>query len=133
MTRRGCSSRTTRAIRSEATMGTAEQVTARATRLLAPNPGPMTLDGTNTWILREPGVDGCVVVDPGPLHEEHLAGVAALGPVEMIVLTHGHFDHAEGAVRLRELTGAAVTARDDALCIDAPPLSADAVSHVASV
>ena len=114
-------------------MGDPEQVTARATRLLAPNPGPMTLDGTNTWILREPGGDSCVVIDPGPLHEEHLAGIAALGPVEMIVLTHGHYDHSEGALRLREMTGAPIAARDPALCVDAPPLHPDAKSQVASV
>lgn len=114
-------------------MGTAEQVTARATRLLAPNPGPMTLDGTNTWVLREPGADASVVVDPGPLHEEHLADVAALGPVQLIVLTHGHHDHAEGAQRLRELTGAPITARDPKLCVDAEALQPDAKSHVASV
>jgi glyoxylase-like metal-dependent hydrolase (beta-lactamase superfamily II) len=114
-------------------VGTAEQVTARATRLLAPNPGPMTLDGTNTWVLREPGADASVVVDPGPLHEQHLAAVVATGPVAMIVLTHGHFDHAEGAARLRELTGAPITARDPALCVDAEVLRADATSHVASI
>lgn len=114
-------------------MGTAEQVTARATRLLAPNPGPMTLDGTNTWVLREPEGDASVVVDPGPLHEEHLAGIVELGPVQLIVLTHGHHDHAEGAERLRELTGAPITARDPALCVDAQPLRSDAVSHVASI
>jgi glyoxylase-like metal-dependent hydrolase (beta-lactamase superfamily II) len=114
-------------------VGNPEQVTARAIRLLAPNPGPMTLDGTNTWILREPGIDGCVVVDPGPRHEEHLAGIAALGPVQMIVLTHGHYDHSEGALRLRELTGASITARDEALCVDAPALCADTKSQVASV
>jgi glyoxylase-like metal-dependent hydrolase (beta-lactamase superfamily II) len=114
-------------------VGVAEQVTERATRLLAPNPGPMTLEGTNTWVLREPGVAGSVVVDPGPLHEEHLATVAALGPVSMIVLTHGHVDHAEGASRLRELTGASITARDETLCVGADPLESDAVSSVASV
>ena len=48
----------------------------RATCVLAPNPGPMTLDGTNTWVLAEPGSQECVVVDPGPLHEAHLAGRA---------------------------------------------------------
>lgn len=122
-----------RGIRSEGAVAEPEQVTARATRLLAPNPGPMTLEGTNTWVLREPGVDGCVVIDPGPLHEEHLAGVAAMGPVQLIVLTHGHHDHSEGASRLRELTGAAITARDDALCVDSPALRPDAVSQVASV
>lgn len=89
------------------------QVTGSASVLLAPNPGPMTLDGTNTWLLRLPGSEGCAVVDPGPLHEEHLAAVAASGaPVELILLTHGHFDHSEGAPRLAELTGAPVLALD---------------------
>ena len=46
--------------------------------MLAPNPGPMTLDGTNTWVLAEPGSQECVVVDPGPLHEAHLAAVLDL-------------------------------------------------------
>ena len=82
--------------------------------LLAPNPGPMTLEGTNTWVLRAPGARGCVVVDPGPLHEGHLAAVAAQGPVEVVLLTHGHLDHSEGAARLAELTGAPVRALDPA-------------------
>jgi glyoxylase-like metal-dependent hydrolase (beta-lactamase superfamily II) len=93
----------------------------------------MTLEGTNTWVLREPGGDGGVVIDPGPLHEEHLAAVAALGPVSMIVLTHGHVDHSEGASRLREMTGAAITARDESLCVGADALAPDAVSSVAAV
>ena len=93
----------------------------------------MTLDGTNTWILREPGTDGCVVVDPGPLDENHLTRVAELGPVALIVLTHGHPDHSEGAARLRELTDAPVTARDPELCVEAPALRADDVAEVASV
>ena len=114
-------------------MASPEQVTRRAMRLLAPNPGPMTLDGTNTWVLREPGFDECVVVDPGPLDEGHLSHVAEQGPVGLIVLTHGHFDHAEGAGRLRELTGAPIVARDAALCVDAAPLDADSAHHVASV
>src|SRR4051794_31454664 len=83
----------------------------------------MTLDGTNTWVLREPAGDACIVVDPGPLDEGHLTRVAEHGPVSLIVLTHGHVDHAEGAGRLRELTGAPVTALDPALCVDADPLS----------
>src|SRR5947209_2712184 len=69
------------------------QVTRSAGVLLAPNPGPMTLDGTNTWLLRLPGSDRCAVVDPGPSDEEHLAAVAMAGsPVEAILLTHGHLD-----------------------------------------
>ena len=38
----------------------------RGVCVLAPNAGPMTLDGTNTWVLREPGAQRSVVVDPGP-------------------------------------------------------------------
>jgi glyoxylase-like metal-dependent hydrolase (beta-lactamase superfamily II) len=76
----------------------------------APNPGPMTLDGTNTWVLRAPGAEGCVVVDPGPLDPAHLEAVAAHGPVLCALLTHGHPDHAEGAGRFHELTGAPVLA-----------------------
>ena len=45
----------------------------RAVCVLAPNPSPMTLDGTNTWVLREPGARQSAVVDPGPLDEGHLA------------------------------------------------------------
>jgi glyoxylase-like metal-dependent hydrolase (beta-lactamase superfamily II) len=66
--------------------------------LLAPNPGPMTLDGTNTWVI-----DGRVAVDPGPLDEGHLR---AIGPVEAVLRTHNHIDHVEGIPRLIELTGA---------------------------
>ena len=77
---------------------TAEVVTPYATRVLAANPGPMTLDGTNTWILRAPDASRSVVVDPGPMLEEHLRAVLDVaGPVEMVLLTHGHFDHSEGA------------------------------------
>jgi glyoxylase-like metal-dependent hydrolase (beta-lactamase superfamily II) len=101
-----------------------EPATARATRLLAPNPGPMTLDGTNSWVLREPDSDRVVIVDPGPLHEGHLTALAAAGDVALIVLTHGHADHSEGAPRLRALTGAPVTAFDPAYCRGAEPLAA---------
>ena len=89
-------------------------VTSTAAVVLAPNPGPMTLDGTNTWVLREPSSQTCVVVDPGPLVEQHLAEVASYGPVEVVLLTHGHLDHSEGARRLAELTGAPVRALDPA-------------------
>lgn len=91
---------------------TLRQVTPTAGVVLAPNPSPMTLDGTNTWLLRDPGSESAVVVDPGPLIESHLQAVAAHGPVAVILLTHGHFDHSEGAARLAELTGAPVRALD---------------------
>ncbi|GGM33512.1 MBL fold metallo-hydrolase [Dactylosporangium sucinum] len=77
------------------------------TLVRAPNPGPMTLDGTNTWLLRAPG-KSCVVVDPGPLDEGHLRAVAEHAPVAAILLTHGHIDHTEGVERLAELTGAPI-------------------------
>jgi glyoxylase-like metal-dependent hydrolase (beta-lactamase superfamily II) len=87
------------------------QVTDRALCVLCPNPSPMTLDGTNTWVLLEPGSTDAVVIDPGPLDEGHLqavvAAVAARGArVAQTILTHGHADHAEGAERFAELTGA---------------------------
>jgi glyoxylase-like metal-dependent hydrolase (beta-lactamase superfamily II) len=100
-----------------------EAVTVSASRMLAPNPGPMTLEGTNTWVLREPGSDRCVVVDPGPIENGHVDAIAELGPIALIVLTHGHFDHCEAAPRLHELSGAPVVGRDSSLCIGAEPLS----------
>jgi glyoxylase-like metal-dependent hydrolase (beta-lactamase superfamily II) len=74
----------------------------------------MTLDGTNTWVLRAPGSERTLVVDPGPLTESHLSEVAACGPVDVVLLTHGHADHSEGARRFAELTGAPVRALDPA-------------------
>lgn len=88
------------------------QVTPTAGVVLAPNPGPMTLEGTNSWVLRAPGHEACVVVDPGPLDEQHLEELAAQGPVAVVLLTHGHHDHSAGARRLAELTGAHVRALD---------------------
>jgi glyoxylase-like metal-dependent hydrolase (beta-lactamase superfamily II) len=83
--------------------------------VLAPNPGAMTLEGTNTWVLMEPGSAQCVVVDPGPLDEQHLQRVLDVvarrgARVSLTVLTHGHLDHAESAARFGELTGAPVRA-----------------------
>jgi glyoxylase-like metal-dependent hydrolase (beta-lactamase superfamily II) len=91
------------------------QVTSRATCVLAPNPSAMTLEGTNTWVLMEPGSSQCVVVDPGPLDERHLRRVletvAERGArVALTLLTHHHRDHAESAARFGELSGAPVRA-----------------------
>jgi glyoxylase-like metal-dependent hydrolase (beta-lactamase superfamily II) len=81
---------------------------AWATLVRAANPGPMTLDGTNSWVLRPAGRAGCLIVDPGPLEEPHLRALAGHGPVDGILITHGHPDHVEGLDRLVELTGAPV-------------------------
>ena len=67
----------------------------RIERVLAPNPGVYTLEGTNTWIV---GDAPAVVIDPGPADEGHLERVAErAGQVVAILLTHGHEDHAPGA------------------------------------
>lgn len=94
---------------------TLRQVTATASVVLAANPGPMTLDGTNTWILRASDAEAAIVVDPGPDDEAHLSAVLdACGRVATILLTHGHPDHSEGARRLHERSGAPVRALDPA-------------------
>jgi glyoxylase-like metal-dependent hydrolase (beta-lactamase superfamily II) len=79
-----------------------------ASLVRAPNPGPMTLDGTNTWILAAPGTAARAVVDPGPPDGGHLHAIVAGGPIEAIILTHRHLDHAEGVDALLRLIGHAV-------------------------
>lgn len=94
----------------------ADQLPPWAELVRAPNPGPLTLDGTNTWVLRAPGEDQSVVVDPGPLDEGHLQAVAAHRPVRLLLTTHGHADHVEGIDRFRELCpDAEAPARQDGL------------------
>ena len=93
----------------------------------------MTLDGTNTYVLRAGpahggaggrgggggwrGREGVVVVDPGRWTRSTCAGCADQGDVALTLLTHGHPDHAEGARRFHELTGAPVRALDPAHCV----------------
>ncbi|HUB37516.1 MAG TPA: MBL fold metallo-hydrolase [Streptosporangiaceae bacterium] len=91
--------------------------TERVRCLLAPNPSLMTLDGTNTWLVSEPGSAAAIVIDPGPDDESHLQRITAVlaergQRVASIVLTHRHLDHCAGAPRLAELTGASVRAVD---------------------
>jgi glyoxylase-like metal-dependent hydrolase (beta-lactamase superfamily II) len=78
------------------------------TRVRARNPSPLTLDGTNTYV-----VEGWVV-DPGPDDAEHLEAVLrAAGRVAGIVLTHSHPDHAEGAEPLAAEAGVSVVRPED--------------------
>lgn len=106
--------------------------TTRARCVLAPNPSAMTLDGTNTWIVAEPGSGLAVVIDPGPLDEGHLRNVIATAEragtrIGLTLLTHGHADHAEGAARFAELTRTHVRALDPALRLGDEGLAADDV------
>jgi glyoxylase-like metal-dependent hydrolase (beta-lactamase superfamily II) len=109
-----------------------------ATLIRADNPGPMTLDGTNTWVLRAPGAARAVVVDPGPDLAEHLVAIAAHGPIEAILITHGHPDHTDGVPRLTEMTGAPVLDFDGEFAaaglriraVDTPGHTRDSVCYV---
>lgn len=103
--------------------GELRPVTGYASVLLADNPSPMTLDGTNTWVLREPGNSAAVVIDPGPGDAAHLRRVAEHGPVPLVLLTHHHGDHTDGVAEFVGLTGATVRALDPSLCRDAEPLA----------
>ena len=85
----------------------------------ADNPGPMTLDGTNSYLL---GVERPIVVDPGPVAPGHLAALAAYGTPRLILLTHHHLDHSASAPVLAERWRCPVRALDPALCIAAEPL-----------
>ncbi|NBM20887.1 MBL fold metallo-hydrolase [Streptomyces sp. GC420] len=109
--------------------------TARAVNVLAPNASPMTLDGTNTWILSEPGSDLAVVVDPGPLDDVHLRQVIDTAEragkrIALTLLTHGHPDHAEGAARFAELTRTNIRALDPMLRLGDEGLEAGHVIDV---
>ncbi len=87
----------------------------RAECVLAPNANMMTLDGTNTWVLREPGARRSVVVDPGPSILSHLDAVASVaGDVAVVLLTHHHLDHSEAARSFAERMGCGVRALDPA-------------------
>jgi glyoxylase-like metal-dependent hydrolase (beta-lactamase superfamily II) len=96
------------------------QIPAWATLVRADNPGPMTLEGTNTWVLR--GEAGVVVVDPGPAEPQHTDRLTSYGQVLLVLLTHGHTDHADSALKLSQLVEAPVAARDPLLCRLSAPL-----------
>jgi glyoxylase-like metal-dependent hydrolase (beta-lactamase superfamily II) len=109
-------------------------VSSFAQLVKADNPGIMTLDGTNTWILRSPDSATSVVVDPGPDDEAHLTNIlAAAGEVELVLFTHHHFDHTECIDRLVELTGAPTRAIGEEWCRAADPLADGELLHVAGL
>lgn len=104
--------------------GRQRRVTSVASVVLENNPSGMTLEGTNSWLLAAPDATGLVVVDPGYDDRAHLAVLEQAGNVELILLTHHHPDHAEGAPWLAERTGVPVRAFDASLCRQAEPLRA---------
>ncbi|BBX75847.1 MBL fold metallo-hydrolase [Mycobacterium shinjukuense] len=91
--------------------GRLRAVTDTASVLLADNPGLMTLEGTNTWVLRGPGSGELVIVDPGP-DDDHIDRIAALGRIALVLISHRHLDHIAGVDKLFERTGAPVRAAD---------------------
>jgi len=78
------------------------------TLVRAANPGPLTLAGTNTWVV---GFGEVYVVDPGPLLPAHVdaiaAAVAERGTLAGIALTHSHVDHVESVQALQHAAGSA--------------------------
>ncbi|MBV9440794.1 MAG: MBL fold metallo-hydrolase [Candidatus Eremiobacteraeota bacterium] len=93
-------------------------LSARVQRLRAGNASPMTLDGTNGYLVRV-GPRSVVAIDPGPRDDAQrdafLAGLRRLGSeLAAILVTHGHPDHYPGAAPLHEATGAPVLAHPEA-------------------
>lgn len=118
---------------------------AATTRVLAANASPMTLDGTNTYVLHPPGSGMAAIVDPGPDDPDHLANVEQVlrehdtWPIAVLV-THHHVDHAAAAAPWAEHFGARVHASTHAVAgedghllvdgghVDLPGLSVEAVA-----
>jgi glyoxylase-like metal-dependent hydrolase (beta-lactamase superfamily II) len=100
-------------------------------RVRADNPSPMTLDGTNTWVV---GRDPCWVVDPGPALDAHVAAVAAeiraRGGAAGLLLTHRHGDHADATDALAAAAGATLVAAHDGP-FEVIPTPGHAPEHVA--
>ena len=90
--------------------GLLRPVTGTASVLLCNTPGPLTLDGTNTWVLRGAGSDEMVVVDPGPDDDEHIAKIAELGKIPLVLISHKHEDHTGAIDKIVARTGAVVRA-----------------------
>lgn len=84
----------------------------------APNPGIMTLEGTNSWVI--PCPDGKIaVVDPGPADPGHIAALERRGEIRAVLLTHRHRDHSAAIELLAE--GVPVYAASPAMARGVPP------------
>lgn len=96
-------------------------ITDHVSVVLAPNPGPMTLEGTNTYLLGDAQGE-LVVVDPGPDLAGHIDVLADAGRISVILITHHHADHTGASAELHRRTGAPVRALDAAFCHGGEPL-----------
>jgi glyoxylase-like metal-dependent hydrolase (beta-lactamase superfamily II) len=87
--------------------GTPWRISPRVRRLVAPNPGPMTGPGTNTYLL---GDEEVVVLDPGPAIDAHVEAILAAGEgrIRSIICTHTHPDHSPAWQAVARATGATV-------------------------
>ena len=119
--------------------GTVRAVSPRASVLLQHNPGPMSLEGTNSWLVGAPDADERILIDPGEDSDDHPGAdhlgrlLAAAPSLSMVLLTHGHHDHSGLAARLHAETGVPVRAADPALCLGGPALLDGAVVDAAGV
>ena len=113
------------------TPGECERLSPLVARVLAPNPSPMTLTGTNTYLIGQAEV---AVVDPGPDLPEHvdaiIAGLRVLGKPAIALVTHHHDDHLPAARRLRERLGMPIAGHANLPGVDRP-LPHDSVLQLA--
>lgn len=95
-------------------------LSSRVLRITAPNAGPMTGPGTNSYLVAAPASGATprawTVIDPGPADDAHTAALLAAaheggGRIERIVVTHTHRDHSPGAAALARASGAPVLGR----------------------
>ncbi len=113
----------------EPARGVPQAVAPGIRRIVAPNPGPMTYWGTNTYLIDAP--DGMTVLDPGPDDAGHVAAILAAGTVRRIILSHTHSDHIAALPALRAATGAPVYAWHDPAVPFTPDIPLHEESEVA--
>ncbi len=130
----------------------AVEISATVIRILAPNPSPMTLDGTNTYLVADAGRSRVIVVDPGPVVAEHLSAIvreirSRQLDVHAVITTHAHPDHAAlgmGAadelgvplITAQEIVDSALAQRILTECgvsvLETPGHSGDSLSYVSA-